>query len=109
MFKTKDKFKHLELQDDPTVVKRDVELQRLINPNFKSSLQERYPQKQRISTIPKDAKLQNNGFLSKTLKSVPLGCLGYCQWVGEEVLAAGYNQEEKFKGLDYTIVCTTRC
>jgi len=43
ILKTQDKFKSLELEDDPSQKKRDEESAKNLNPNFKPSLQTKFP------------------------------------------------------------------
>lgn len=68
---TKEMYKKFQVEEDPTLRKRNQEKRSLDNPNSMQSLKTKLSTKQNSKTNPVDM-VQKNGYLSKTMHAVNL-------------------------------------
>ena len=100
--KTKDKFQQLEFEEDPTRAIRHTESIQGKNPHTKYN----FRGINRRGSVPLEDQfgtLNNNGYVSKTLKSVTIGSKSRLEWIGEDLLHL--NPEFKF---EHSVIAHTK-
>lgn len=104
---TKNAFLELENQADPNKLKRDEERLKRQNP-FKNrlSVQDKYRLSQeRGSGEDKYGTIQENGYISSTLKTINIGQKSTLEWIGEEILVM---KDPKVENHSYSVVAQTK-
>lgn len=99
-----DKFMSIAISEDPTQLKRYKEQKQLMNPNMTSRMQDK---SKRTKFQASQAKLiQQNGFISSTLKHINICQKSDKQWLCEELLEMKPTNPTTFL---YSIIAQTKC
>lgn len=106
--KTGGAFRELEHTEDPTRRAREEEFNKMRNPFKKPSAIDRQRLGQKRGMLPLEDKfgtIHENGYVSKTLKTVQLGQVSQGEWLGQELL---FWKSPKTEVFNYTAVAQAR-